>query len=142
MNQWRPPRRIRVLALGLLWREGRLLVCEVRDDAGRLKGVRPPGGGVEFGETWRAALVREFREEFGLDVAVAGEPHVAENIFTHEGARGHEIAFVAPVEIVAGALAAGESVLFLEDRGQPVVARWLDPATLDADGAPLFSPTG
>lgn len=57
MNIWRPPSRIRVKALGLHWLNGRLLAAEVYDDAGRIKGVRSLGGGVEFGETSKAVRV-------------------------------------------------------------------------------------
>ena len=83
---WRPRGHIRVIALGLHWRAGRLLAAEVRDDAGRLKGVRPLGGGVDFGETAAAALQREFMEELGVEIAIAGAPVVMENIYRHEGA--------------------------------------------------------
>lgn len=133
--QWRPPAHIRVVALGLLWRGGRLLVAEVRDDAGRLKGLRPPGGGVAFGETWRDALRREMREELGLDVAPRGEPLVIENMFEHESARGHEIVFVATVAADLSALPPGDAFAFHEDHGAALVARWVDPR---APGAPLF----
>ena len=40
----------------LLLRDGKLLAAEVFDDQGHLVGVRPLGGGVEFGERWQAAL--------------------------------------------------------------------------------------
>ena len=48
-----PLAHIRVVAIGLHWRDGRLLAAEVRDDAGGIKGVRPLGGEVAFGEGWR-----------------------------------------------------------------------------------------
>ena len=68
MNSWRPSPQIRVKALGLHWRDGKLLAAEVRDDAGHIRGVRPLGGSVEFGETARAAVIREFQEELGFTV--------------------------------------------------------------------------
>ena len=70
MTTWRPHPRIRVVAIGLHWRDGRLLAAEVRDDAGRLKGVRPLGGEIEFGESWQAALVRKFHEELGIGISI------------------------------------------------------------------------
>lgn len=62
---------------------GRAAAARVRDSAGRLALVRNewadgwflPGGGVEAGETARAAARREVREETGLDAEV-GEPLV------------------------------------------------------------------
>ncbi|MEY9126386.1 8-oxo-dGTP pyrophosphatase MutT (NUDIX family) [Bradyrhizobium yuanmingense] len=105
MTTWRPHPRIRVVAIGLHWRGGRLLAAEVRDDAGRIKGVRPLGGEIEFGESWRAALVREFNEELGIDVGIMGEPLVMENIFVHEASAGHEVMFIAEVAFPDGAFA-------------------------------------
>jgi 8-oxo-dGTP pyrophosphatase MutT (NUDIX family) len=53
-----------------------LLATEVRDATGRLKEVCPLDGGVELGERWLAALLREFREELGIEVTVTGPPLV------------------------------------------------------------------
>ncbi len=91
MSVWRPEARIRFKALGLPRRGDRLLAAEVSNDDGSLKGVRPLGGGVAFGETAQAAVIREFREELGLDVETVGPPVFLESIYTHHGHVGHEI---------------------------------------------------
>jgi 8-oxo-dGTP pyrophosphatase MutT (NUDIX family) len=142
MTKWRPPNCIRVVAIGLHWRAGRLLAAEVRDDAGRLKGVRPLGGGIGFGESWRTALIREFNEELGLDVTVRGTPLVMENIFVHEGATGHEVVFVSEVEFPDTEFKDQESVDFHEGNRGWGVARWFDLADLDLDDGPKLYPTG
>ena len=50
--------------------DGRVLACR-RPDGGHLAGFWEfPGGKVEEGETPAAALVRELREELGIEVAV------------------------------------------------------------------------
>jgi 8-oxo-dGTP pyrophosphatase MutT (NUDIX family) len=142
MTSWRPHSRIRVVALGLHWREGRLLAAEVRDDAGRLKGVRPLGGEIEFGESWQTALLREFSEELGIEVTVTGEPLLMENIFVHEGATGHEVMFIAEVAFPDRAFSGQDRIDFREDDGEPMIARWFDLAELDGGGGPDLFPTG
>lgn len=142
MPPWRPLSRIRVVALGLHWREGRLLAAEVRDDAGRLKGVRPLGGEIEFGESWQTALMREFGEELGIAIAITGEPLLMENIFVHEGSTGHEVMFIAEVAFPEGAFSGQERIDFREDNGEQIVARWFDLGELDGDGGPSLFPTG
>ena len=142
MTIWRPHSHIRVVALGLHWRGGRLLAAEVRDDAGRIKGVRPLGGEIEFGESWQTALVREFSEELGIDVAITSEPRMMENIFVHEGSTGHEVMFIAEVAFPDGAFAGQDRIDFREDNGEEIVARWFDLAYLDVAGGPHLYPTG
>ncbi|WIW47298.1 NUDIX hydrolase [Bradyrhizobium sp. 62B] len=142
MTIWRPHSHIRVVALGLHWRGGRLLAAEVRDDAGRIKGVRPLGGEIEFGESWQTALVREFSEELGIDVAITSEPRMMENIFVHEGSTGHEVMFIAEVAFPDGAFAGQDRIDFREDNGEEIVARWFDLADLDVAGGPHLYPTG
>lgn len=94
---WRPSNSIEAKAIGLAKHEGRLLVGEVLNDDGSLKGWRPLGGGIEFGETAEDALKREFLEEMGSNIQIIGAPIVCENIFEHHGAKGHEIIFVFPI---------------------------------------------
>jgi len=142
MTIWRPHSHIRVVALGLHWRGERLLAAEVRDDAGRIKGVRPLGGEIEFGESWQTALVREFSEELGIDVAITSEPRMMENIFVHEGSTGHEVMFIAEVAFPDGAFAGQDRIDFREDNGEEIVARWFDLADLDVAGGPHLYPTG
>lgn len=98
---WRPAPRIRPLAIGLLKRDDRYLVTEVLDDAGVVKGWRPLGGGIEFGESAAVAVSREFMEEIDLEVSCHELVAVLENFYEHEGHAGHEIVFVysvAPVD--------------------------------------------
>lgn len=142
MTTWRPHPHIRVVALGLHWRDGRLLAAEVRDDAGRIKGVRPLGGEIEFGESWRAALVREFFEELDIDITITSEPLVMENIFVHEESTGHEVMFIAEVALPDGAFSGQDRIDFREDNGEQIVARWFDLADLDVEGSPGLYPTG
>jgi ADP-ribose pyrophosphatase YjhB (NUDIX family) len=127
---WTPAPVIRVKVLGLAWRGGDLLLAEVEDSAGRVKGVRPLGGAIEFGETREQALRREFEEELGCGVRLAGPWHGFENIYEHEGATGHEFLFAANVELADFSLYRRDPIGFLEDEGTARLARWLPPAAL------------
>ncbi len=138
MSGWRPAQYVRVVAVGVAQRDGRLLAFEVRDDDGNLKGVRPPGGGVAFGETTRAALQREFHEELGTGIAVAGPPAVLENVFTHHGVTGHEIVFAYPVRLEEARLYAADRLTIREDNGDVLEAGWFAIEALTTGRVALF----
>lgn len=141
MTVWRPQPSIQVKALGLVWRRGQLLASEICEDDGRIKGVRPLGGRLEFGETWHAALIREFREELDVTVKVVGAPFILENIYEHHGALGHEIVFLADVLFPEGAYQDAESITYQEDTGETCRARWFDVDMLEGSGLALY-PSG
>ncbi len=82
------------------------------DDDGTITGVRPLGGGVNFAESWRDKLIREFYEELGLQVDVVGDLLSFENIYNHKGVIGHEVAFVAEIRLLDSALTAAGPVFF------------------------------
>ncbi|MFT4254082.1 MAG: NUDIX domain-containing protein [Caulobacter sp.] len=124
MSGWRPKQAVRVVVIGLLRREDRLLVAEVLNDDGSVKGWRPLGGGVEFGESSEETLRREFLEETGFAIEIAGPPTVLENLYEHEGFIGHEIMFV--YEITTSDPKAVERDRFLiSENGQDVWVEWL-----------------
>jgi 8-oxo-dGTP diphosphatase len=56
---------------GILEREGKILICRRRADQPHALKWEFPGGKLEPGESPEAALVRELREELGIE-AVAG----------------------------------------------------------------------
>lgn len=112
------------------------------NDAGQLKGVRPLGGTVEFGETAEAAVIREFGEELGIPVRTLGPPLFMENIYTHEGSIGHEILALFEVAFPPDAFAGQTRIRFQEDDGAECFAEWFDPDTLDLPGRPQLYPAG
>lgn len=88
--------RVRVRVGGLLLRNGSLLLAAhqglLPDGAPFWS---PPGGGWQFGESLKEALVREFREETGLDVQVGRFLHLHE--FRRDSLQALELFF----EVVA-----------------------------------------
>ncbi|SEQ19670.1 NUDIX domain-containing protein [Loktanella sp. DSM 29012] len=112
IHRWRPAAGIRFKALGLHWRGAAMLAAAVPDDDGRIKGMRPLGGSVNFGETAQAAVIREFREELGIDVQTTGAADDVNRIAFHEG------------------------------NGTLCHASWVDPHTLDLPGGPALYPDG
>jgi len=137
---WKPKPFIRVKVLGLVWRGDRLLAGEVEDSAGRVTGVRPLGGCVEFGETREEAIRREFQEELGCAASLTGPWHCLENIFEHEGNIGHEYVFAANIGLEDTSLYARDRIEYLDDDGAVCSVSWFSPDRLPG-GVALY-PTG
>jgi ADP-ribose pyrophosphatase YjhB (NUDIX family) len=127
---WIPTPAVAVKAIGLAWRGRELLVAEIEESDGRVKGVRPLGGSIEFGETREQALVREFAEELGCKVSVTGPWHAFENIYQHEGAQGHEFIFAATIRLADEDIYRRDRFHYLEHEGTRCCAVWLDPLNL------------
>ena len=91
-----------------------------------------PGGGVEQGEHPDDAVVREFREETGLDVRVVGPRTVTADVARLEsGDLEHTDRIVYDVEPVGGALRA-------EVDGTTDGVEWAAPEDLASAGLPLM----
>lgn len=125
MSVWRPRQSIRPVAIGLLRDGDRLLVAEVPNDDGSVKGWRPLGGGVEFGETAEVALRREFREELGVEIEIDGPPTIFENLYEHADHIGHEIIFAFPIRVAHPAVTA-ERRFQIRDNDTPVWVEWIE----------------
>jgi 8-oxo-dGTP pyrophosphatase MutT (NUDIX family) len=143
MTHWRPVARIRVIVIGLVWNGDRLLAAEVKTNSGEVKGVRPLGGNVEFGETREAALRREFMEELGVEIDIVGPWHAMENLYEHEGHTGHEIVFATDILVKDPSLYEKARVAFTEDNPDADQhawheAGWFKPAELEASDITLY----
>lgn len=94
--------KVRVRVCGLCWHQSRLLMVNH-------KGLRegdfwaPPGGGLEFGETLEQVLIREFKEETGLNIAIDSF------LFIHEHIQKplHAIELFYQVTLLSGELKIG-----------------------------------
>lgn len=123
---WRPQNSIRGKVIGLAKHKGRLLVCEVLNDQGMLKGWCPLGGGIEFGETAEVALRREIQEELKSDIQIIGGPIVIENIFKHHGIQGHEIIFAFSVHFSDSQIYVKNRFPIFEARGSAHWVEWME----------------
>ncbi len=129
---------IRVKVIGLARRDKRLLAFEVDDGNGRLKGVRPLGGAVDFGKTREQALHREFLEELGTRIEISGPWHVFDSIYEDGGRLWHEIVFAAEVILADLSLYARDEIVFSESDGTICRAKWFGLEELEDAGLALY----
>lgn len=130
--------RIRPIALCLFRRGGRILVSEGFDSSKGEHYCRPLGGGIEFGESSRDAVLREIKEEVGAEVENLELVGVLESIFTYEGARGHQIVFVYDAEFRDKSLyERGELRVLEPEINAELVARWLSEEEMAERGMKL-----
>ncbi|HAZ45433.1 MAG TPA: NUDIX hydrolase [Cyanobacteria bacterium UBA11371] len=83
--------KIMLLALGLIRWCDRLFRSEGYDPIKQQTFYRALGGGVDFGETSHAALVREFTEEIQAELTNIRYLGCLENLFVYNGQPGDEI---------------------------------------------------
>ncbi len=117
-------RRQRILAIGVVRKGDTILVEKGYDPTKDERFFRPVGGGVEFGERSRDAVVRELREELGAEVVNPRLLGVLENIFTFDGEPGHEAVFVYEVDFADRALMDRPVIHGTESDGSRVEAVW------------------
>jgi ADP-ribose pyrophosphatase YjhB (NUDIX family) len=121
--------------------DDRVLVSEMRHPVdGRW--YRPPGGGIEFGETSEEAARRELREELGVaadDLELLG---VREELFVLSDGPYHEIEFIFETRLAPRALQALDGVRIVEADGDVEIARVVDVADLRAGRFQPLYPTG
>ncbi|MEP1933101.1 MAG: NUDIX domain-containing protein [Roseibium sp.] len=138
MPIWRPSETITVKALALIWQDDALLLSDVHDDHGRVTGMRPLGGTVEFGEPWRDALQREFLEELDARITLLDDHFVMENLFEHHGVAGHEIVFLCHAHFNDNIPYQKDSFVVEEDVDRRGTARWASLDELEAKQLDLY----
>lgn len=94
MSKKRKKRRIRPLALCVFRREDMIFVARGYDAHKDETFYRPIGGGIQFGERGRDAVVREVKEELNAEVVDVTYLGAFENIFHYENKLGHEIILI------------------------------------------------
>ncbi|WP_269581302.1 NUDIX hydrolase [Roseibium sp. Sym1] len=138
MTIWRPANSITVKAMALIWQDDALLLSEIHDDSGRVTGMRPLGGTVEFGEPWRDALQREFLEELGTRITLLDNHFVMENIYEHHGVTGHEIVFLCHAHFTDSSYYRMDTIIYEISEDTVGTAKWVSPGELAARGLELY----
>ncbi len=77
-----PERLTRLAAYGIVTHDDEVLLVRASSRSDVPGTWWLPGGGVEFGEHPEDAVVREVREETGLDVEVAGPPRILSDLMS------------------------------------------------------------
>jgi 8-oxo-dGTP diphosphatase len=98
--------RQRVAAYGVARREGEVLLTRASLNSGVPGTWWLPGGGVEFGESPKECLAREFMEETGLNVRVGGVLDVLADVtdMVQKPVRIHSIRLIYEVEVSLGSV--------------------------------------
>ncbi|MDF1839320.1 MAG: NUDIX domain-containing protein [Planctomycetota bacterium] len=133
--------KIRAIAIGVFWSEGRILAFRGIDPLTREEFFRPFGGGIEFGESADVALEREINEELGEGVVGARLLGVLENRFEYGGKPQHEHVFVLSAEFTNRGLYGQASIVGVEGNGLELRGEWVDPSACGGGQPPLY-PTG
>ena len=101
---------IETIARGVCAADGKVLLCKAKGGSSTYL----PGGHIEFGETATEALVREMKEESGLDVEVGRLLGVLENSFLQHGEKHCEINLVYEMSLTQGRDGADAAVNAIE----------------------------
>ncbi|MEH2407360.1 NUDIX hydrolase [Nostoc sp.] len=117
---------IRVIALGLIRHGDRIFLSEGYDPVKQETFYRALGGGIEFGETSRVALEREFQEEIQADLMNIRYLGCIENLFTFNGRQGHEIIQLYQCDFADYKFYQLETLIFSESQTHKHRALWID----------------
>ncbi len=95
--------RVRVRVCGICVQEDKILLIHHKGVGEKGSLWAPPGGGLDFGESAEQTLIREYKEETGLEIAVK------EFLFVNEyfAAPLHAVELFFRIEITGGILAKG-----------------------------------
>ena len=93
----------KVRATAVLIENGHILLTEQKVSESLSRSWSLPGGGLEIGETLEQCIIREMKEETGLDVAVERLLYVCDRIMDHR----HIVHITFAVRRVGGELQVG-----------------------------------
>lgn len=134
------PQQIRPIVICVFQKKDHILVVEGRDAVKEQIFFRPPGGGIEFGETSAQAAQREIMEEFGAKIENIEFRGIIESIFEYQGRKMHELVFICNAKFTDPAWYKKEALRGRDGKG-PFFAVW-KPKDFFAKGSGRLVPEG
>ena len=115
-----------MLALGLIAWSDRLFLSEGYDPIKQQTFYRALRGGVDFGETSHAALVREFQAEIQAELTNIRYLGCLENLFVYNGQSGHEIIQLYQCDLTESQFYQQDKIFHFTDGEEPQKAMWVE----------------
>jgi ADP-ribose pyrophosphatase YjhB (NUDIX family) len=131
LADYRPFQKQRVAAYLLARRDDRVLLTRISDRGFHSGSWTLPGGGIDHGESPREALVREVREECGVECVVGDLVAVDDVHFAGTAPSGRHEDFHAIHLVFAGTLADGAEPQVLEVDGTTDAVAWVPLADIE-----------
>jgi 8-oxo-dGTP pyrophosphatase MutT (NUDIX family) len=133
--------RIRPVALCIFCHESKILTAKSIDRVKHEIFYRPVGGGIDFGENSAETVIREVKEELGLQIMNPWYLGTLENIFTSHGRAGHELVQIYCADLPDESWYAQDSITTMESPLKAHHMEWRPLEFFIKGEAPLY-PTG
>ena len=99
------PQRTRVAAYAIVKNNSKVLLCRLSAQVPQWQGYWTlPGGGLDFGESPQAAMIREVFEETGITVTAGAIVNVDSQLLTSEAEDFHAIRLIYDANYISGEL--------------------------------------
>lgn len=134
----RPFRHQRLAAYALVRRGGAVLLTRVSDRGFHTGSWSLPGGGVDHGESPRTALVREVREECGVEAAVGELLTVHDEHFSGTAPNGRFEDFHAVGLVFSATVPDDAEPRLVEQGGTTDAVAWVPVAAVEAGDQPVL----
>jgi 8-oxo-dGTP diphosphatase len=134
----RPFRHQRLGAYGLACRDDAVLLVRISSRGFHTGSWTLPGGGVDHGEAPRTALVREMREECGVDSAVGELLAVHDEHFSGTAPNGRFEDFHSVALVFAATVPEGAEPVLAEQDGTTDAVAWVLLAEVESGERPVL----